>query len=106
MKKSIIYRYSDENDLENIVNILKENELPFEDINLSKIKFILAIDNKALIGCIGLEPYEENGLLRSFAVKKSHRNLGIGNELIQYLTSYSKQVGLVNLHLLTNTAEK
>jgi amino-acid N-acetyltransferase len=105
MNNQINYRYAKKEYLENIISLLKENELPIVDIDLIKIKFILAETGDKLVGCIGIEPYEKEGLLRSLAVNVKYRNSGIGNNLLQYLISYSKQMGINNLHLLTTTAE-
>lgn len=105
MNDEINYRYANKEDLENIVNLLKENALPIVDIDLIKIKFILAEIDVKLIGCIGVEPYGKEGLLRSLAVNMNYRNSGIGNNLLQYLISFSKEMGITNLHLLTTTAE-
>jgi amino-acid N-acetyltransferase len=106
MKNPVKFRYADQNDLNQILNLLRANNLPFADVDLAKIKFILAEATDILIGCIGIEHYSSNGLLRSFAVDENYRNLGIGNKLLQYLMSFSKQIGVHNLHLLTVTAEK
>lgn len=106
MKNPVKFRYAEQNDLNQILNLLQSNNLPFVDVDLEKIKFILAEISDIVLGCIGIEHYASHGLLRSFAVDENYRNLGIGNKLLQYLISYSKQIGVQNLHLLTVTAEK
>jgi len=103
---NIAYRLNTERDLEPIVSLLKKADLPVADITRSKIDFIVALDNNALAGVIGLEHYGTNGLLRSMAIDAVYRNNGIGAELLQRLLSYAKQLGINDLHLLTTTAEK
>ncbi len=90
-----------------ILSLLKENKLPFSDIEPGKIDFIVAIDaaNK-IIGCIGVEPFDTEGLLRSFAVSPACRNHQIGGELFNRLLSHAAQSGIQSLHLLTTTAEE
>jgi len=93
-------------DVETIKNVLTEAGLPATDIG-TKIKFIVALnESDRVIGCIGVEPYGDGGLLRSFAVDPVYRNRGIGRELLYRLFSLSRQYGINNLHLLTTTAEK
>jgi amino-acid N-acetyltransferase len=105
MNDIIDYRFAKKEDFENIISLLKENELPIVVIDLIKIKFILAETENQLVGCIGVEPYEKEGLLRSLAVNINYRNSGVGNNLLQYLISFAKELGIIDLHLLTTTAE-
>jgi amino-acid N-acetyltransferase len=105
MYDQINYRYAEIKDFEAIVKLLTENNLPVVDIDLLRIKFIVAESKDKLVGCISLEPYGSEGLLRSLAVDINFRKLGTGNCLLQYLISYSRQIGIENLHLLTSTAE-
>ena len=91
--------------LDNIKELLKNNGLPYEDIITSNVQFITKEENGVLIGCIGLEKYDEEGLLRSFAVKDEYKNKGIGKRLLNQLIDQSKTNGLKRLHLLTTTAD-
>ncbi|MBL7723389.1 MAG: GNAT family N-acetyltransferase [Chitinophagaceae bacterium] len=73
----------------------------------TKISFLLAINNKSeVIGCIGVEQYLADGLLRSFAVDEKYRSRKVGINLFRRLISYSRQSGIEIMHLLTTTAEK
>ena len=53
------------------------------------------------MGTVGLEVWKDQGLLRSLAVKKNMRNLGIGSALVQHVVNVSKQLNLKELFLLT-----
>lgn len=107
MQDSITYRLSDKDDIEKIKELLINADLPVADIDESKINFIIAANEKSeLAGCIGVERYGADGLLRSFAVASDYRNKGIGHDLLSRLFSLSKEYGIVNLHLLTTTAEQ
>ena len=100
------YRLSNEQYKREIISLLMDNKLPVSDLNSSKTQFIISIENDNVIGCIGIEPYEKDGLLRSLAVHPDYRNLGIGTQLLQRLLAYCRQLGIENVHLLTTTAEK
>ena len=103
----IKYRLSLQEDLDKIRELLQRSDLPVEDVDENKIVFIVAThETNSLIGCIGLEQYGPDGLLRSMAVDPAYRNSGIGHELFNHLLSVSRQNNITTLHLLTTTAEK
>lgn len=80
--------------------------MPFSDIDCTPINFILAKKNSQIIGCIGIEQYETEGLLRSFAIDRQYQKKGFGKELINRLLAYAVQQEINTLHLLTNTASE
>ncbi|UII76182.1 arsenic resistance N-acetyltransferase ArsN2 [Flagellimonas sp. HMM57] len=93
-------------DFEKVRNLLKENNLPYEDIRSSKVEFITSKSDNELVGCIGIEKYGEDGILRSFAVVDTFKNRGVGAKLITKLLDKSKNDGIQKLHLLTTTAHE
>lgn len=101
----ITYTLSEVKDLEGIERLLNKNNLPFSDIREGEIDFIVAKNDHEIIGCIGLEKYETEGLLRSFAVENNFRNKGLGRELYHRLLHYASQNNIKTLHLLTTTAK-
>ena len=106
MTQNIKYRIAGEGEIDEIIVLLQRNELPTSDIK-NDIDFIVAVDgNDQIAGCIGIEKFGPDGLLRSFAVNEGHRNQKIGGALYNRLLSFSKQSGIQTLHLLTTTAEK
>ena len=107
MRDTITYSLAKKEDIEKIRTLLVNAELPATDVDGDKIDFIIAVNEKSeLAGCIGIERYGKDGLLRSFAVASDYRNKGIGRDLLSRLFSLSKKSGIDNLHLLTTTAEK
>lgn len=92
--------------MEHIRQLLKDNDLPYEDLRSSRVAVITYETEGQLIGCIGLEAYGEDGLLRSFAVQKGHKGKGIGKQLLAELIHKSKNQGIKTLHLLTTTADR
>ncbi|NHJ40371.1 MAG: GNAT family N-acetyltransferase [Asgard group archaeon] len=92
-------------DLQEIVLLLEEVNLPSDDVHSHLDNFLVWFDD-SLRGCIGLEIYNENALLRSAAVRSDSQGKGIGKKLTRAIIAYAKLVGVKNLYLLTTTAEK
>jgi amino-acid N-acetyltransferase len=102
----IDYRYCQLEDLNSVYELLNENNLPVADLDLGKVRITVATINHYIVGCIGIEEYNTDGLLRSFAVLKHYRDKGIGEKLFRNLLDYCSQTGINTLHLLTDTAEE
>lgn len=101
----VSYFVAQEGETDLICRLLDANGLPFSDITESGVQLIVAKVDDEIVGCIGLEIHEEEGLLRSFAVKSSYRGRGIGRSLYNSLLHFSIDHHIRTLHLLTNTAE-
>lgn len=94
------------NDLPGIRSLLRDNDLPFEDITQGKIEhFEISVNGASLNGTVGLEVYKKNALLRSLAIKKVQQNSGIGSILVKSILRYALEKGINKVYLLTNTAE-
>lgn len=93
-------------DLPLIEKLLRENELPYEDIP-SKLDFMFVghIDTK-VVGIAGVEIDGKYGLLRSLVVEEPFRGKGYGRTLCLQTIEYAKSRGVGELYLLTATAEK
>lgn len=107
MKNLIEYRVAENSDMSFIEMLLKENELPFLDLNISKVFLMVAVAVKdaEIIGCIGIEIYKNDALLRSFAVGNEYKNKGVGRKLYNKLIEKLKAENIKILHLLTTTAD-
>lgn len=106
MQDIIGYSFAAPNDKNDIVKLLKESGLPYEDITEEKLKsFIVAKLDTSIVGCIGIELFNSEGLLRSLVVNKEYRNKKIGSELYNKVISLSVDSTVKTLHLLTTTAE-
>ena len=92
-----------QNDFGKVIALLKENNLPTDDISETTVLFSL-YDNNELTGTIGLEHYGENGLIRSLCVKEGKRNDGSGNVLVNFIEDYAQRQHITTLYLLTTTA--
>jgi amino-acid N-acetyltransferase len=90
-----------------ILHLLKENKLPISDLDEAKFKhFIVAEESHEIIGCVGLEIYSSDALLRSLSVKPVLQSKGLGSQLYDKIIDYARSIGVRNVHLLTTTAEK
>ncbi|MCI0615275.1 arsenic resistance N-acetyltransferase ArsN2 [bacterium] len=92
-------------DFEEIRDLLKSANLPFEDVENGIGHFVLARNEQRLIGCVGLQICRDDALLRSLAVSDQERNRGLGKALVQEILEYASRLNLQNIYLLTTTAE-
>jgi amino-acid N-acetyltransferase len=105
MTESIYYRPAGDTDLEEICKLLAQEQLPTSDIKNGAQQFWVAEDEDGIAGNIGLESYDDVGLLRSMIVAGSKRNAGIASALVEQLLTYAYGKGLRKIYLVTNTAE-
>ena len=103
MSQEIVF--AKENDYKEINHLLKITDLHSEGIEDVDLFLVLKKDNR-IIGCIGLEKYNSSGLLRSFAVHPEHQSQGFGYILLKKFLSEVKVTGIIEIYLLTLTAEK
>ena len=91
--------------LEDVLELLKVNKLPYQDIELDKNLFVSYHDAQGrMIGSGGLEFYSGYALLRSVAVAKALRGKSIGKEIVNDLLSKAKARSVREVYLLTETA--
>jgi amino-acid N-acetyltransferase len=89
---------------EAIVNLLRTEKLPADDLPGALDDFRVVVKNKELAGIAGLEVYGSYGLLRSLAVQTAYRNQGIAAQLLHEVESLAVTKGLKALYLFTQTA--
>ena len=89
---------------QSIVSLLQSEKLSVEDLPASLDGFFVALENNKVIGAIGLEKYDNCGLLRSMVVNKEHRNKNIASQLVQQSEDYATTVGIDCMYFLTETA--
>jgi amino-acid N-acetyltransferase len=87
-----------------VLEILREAGLPTDDFTDGEMVFLVAEEEGAVVGTIGLEYYPPAGLLRSAAVRPSHRERGVGALLVAALMEEARSGSLTELVLLTTTA--
>ena len=92
-------------DLPKLKSFLTENGLPDLGVERYVQNFVIAEDEiGGLIGIAGLETYENNGLLRSVAVRKDSRGKGVGRTLVNAVLGDARAKGLGKVYLLTDDA--
>mgnify|MGYP002700869498 CR=1 FL=1 len=62
--------------------------------------------NEKLVVVVGLEHFDTVALLRSLAVSVELRGSGLGRTLVQFAESKARSMGVIDLFLLTETAER
>ncbi|WP_291857057.1 arsenic resistance N-acetyltransferase ArsN2 [Marinilabilia sp.] len=91
-------------DQNGVIALLKENDLPFEDLNFKKHKFRLKMESDEVIAVCAIEEYGKYGLLRSFSVRKDLQGKGIGKSLYEEVLCSCRNEGINALFLMTTTA--
>ena len=92
-------------DLPWIVSQLHHNNLPADDVKGFLGTFVVAEDFGNRVGVAGLEPHGRVALLRSMVVTPEHRRAGVGRGLWQAMEALSCRLNILELYLLTETAE-
>ncbi len=92
-------------DMERIVQLLSDNDLPSCGLEGSSQEFWLAVKKEEAVGVIGLGKSGKRGLLRSLAVAKAYRNNGIAKALLGEALLNARQAKIEELYLLTGTAK-
>jgi amino-acid N-acetyltransferase len=93
-------------DKDKVLDLLSEAELPIEDLTNEKMRSFMVAKGKddCIIGVVGVEMYQESGLLRSLAVHPAYRGKGLGNRLTGKIEFFAWHNGIKTLYLLTMTA--
>lgn len=92
-------------DLPAIGQILANAGLPFSDIGDAHLADFLVVEKDgAVVGCVGIERYGNDALLRSLAVDASRQGVGQGRHLVEAIETYARETGIECLFLLTNSA--
>jgi len=103
-ESTVSYRMADEDNVDEILELLKTNNLPVSDLSTGQRIFLLALSEGKTLGCVAVEIYGTYGLLRSLAVHIDYRGKGIGKKLVAEAETWSRDNGLKSLYLLTTTA--
>lgn len=93
-------------DKQEVLDLLTGAELPVEDLTDEILKNFMVARGKdnSIIGVVGIEIFQENGLLRSLAVQPAYRGKGLGRQLTRKIESLARSNGIKTLYLLTITA--
>ena len=93
-------------DFDAAVELLSQARLPVEDLSAEAIDgFLVASIDDTVAGLIGLQQFDEVGLLRSLVVGNDYRRAGLGRVLVAALESQANSDGVRELWLLTIDAD-
>lgn len=92
-------------DEDEIVALLSLCELPGDDVASHLANFTLAVDGGRVVASVGLKLLGGIALLRSLAVRPEYRGRGLGKVLCDAIESEARTAGVLELWLLTTTAE-
>lgn len=100
-------RNSRPSDLPKVIKLLEQAHLPKDGVS-DQFENFLILENSSqnLIGCAGLELYEQFGLIRSVVIQPDLRNKNYGAKLVLELEQFGKNKELESLYLLTETAQR
>ncbi len=106
VKKDIQIEKFTQGDREEIIKLLSQAKLPVQDLTHEKLEHFLVAKARdgSVMGTIGIELYEDVGLLRSLVVYPSYQGRGLGMRLTREVESLAQQKGIKTLFLLTTTA--
>ena len=103
---AIIIQPARPENLPELVQLLTQNQLPVEDLPVGLPNFWLAFDGEKLVGSIGVDVYENVGLLRSLCVDATYRNRAVARQLCDRAFDEAKRQAISTLYLLTTTADQ
>jgi amino-acid N-acetyltransferase len=92
-------------DQDNIIALLRSQQLPSEDLPEGLPDFYVAHHDDKVTGIIGMELYGASALLRSMVVHPAYRNRRIAEDLVKLLEQKAISKGIGSIYLLTETAE-
>lgn len=101
---SATLRRASPDDDANLRDLLRDAGLPFDDVVVGRQAFVLAMVDRDVVGCVGLEGFGTDGLLRSLAVRERHRGGGLGRALFERIVEEARSQGIQRLFLLTTSA--
>ncbi len=95
---------ADARDLDQVLALLGEVNLPAEGVAEHFGGFFVARDGQRVVGCVGEERYGDVSLLRSLAVASSLQGSGLGKALTACLLDEAIRNSVSEVVLLTTTA--
>jgi amino-acid N-acetyltransferase len=99
-----IEEITNQDDLGQAVDLLREFDLAYTDLDQSNIRLFRFSESGRLVGLGGLEIYGNQALLRSIAVAKEFQDKKAGRFICNWLEKWAAENHLSELYLLTTTA--
>ncbi|MBP0619351.1 GNAT family N-acetyltransferase [Cupriavidus consociatus] len=96
--------YATEADWPDIKALLHASSLSVAGVQDRIGEYMVIRDNAGLLGCAGLERYENTGVLRGLAVAPRARSSGLGELLISAIVADVRRDGVESIVLQTSNA--
>lgn len=93
-------------DLGAIRALLERLHLPAADVGAANQSFLVARLGDEVVGCVALEEYGDDALLRSLAVAPRLQGTGVGKALHALIGAEAERRAVRAVYLLTTTAEQ
>jgi len=91
--------------VESVRHLLSSLELDYEDVSDGNISNFLVLQNEnGFVGCVGIELFGDDAVLRSLAVEQGGRGVGYGWMLADTAISQARFRGVKRLYLMTDNA--
>ena len=108
---TIVVRDAKQNDWQSVLRLLDQAGLPVADLGPEQLEdFLIAerfLTGRAeTLGIIGLQRFNQVGLLRSLVVSQEDRKSGLGKRLVSAIEANACCRGVKDLWLLTIDAER
>lgn len=108
---TVVVRDARKDDWQKVRQLLDQAGLPFGDLGPDRLDNFLIAERSdksqiQTLGIIGLQQFDQVGLLRSLVVIQSDRNSGLGRRLVSALEAIARCAGIKDLWLLTIDAER
>jgi amino-acid N-acetyltransferase len=90
-----------------VLTLLRHASLPTADLSAARsAEFLVAVEDGAVVGAIGMEVHSDAALLRSLVVEGGRRGSGVGTALVSAAEKSALASQVREIVLLTETAEK
>jgi amino-acid N-acetyltransferase len=86
--------------------LLESAGLPTDDLLTSNPQFVVACDNDRVVATGALQRFGASALLRSVVAAPDLRGSGLGRSIVRELERVAREVGITQLFLLTQTAQR
>jgi amino-acid N-acetyltransferase len=104
MYGDVTIRPADPRDFPRATALLADSGLPLDGLEERFSHALVASRGEEIVGCVALEIYEDQALLRSLVVAPGARGRGLGERLTSEALRLAGETGVRDVYLLTETA--
>jgi N-acetylglutamate synthase-like GNAT family acetyltransferase len=91
-------------DFPHAARLLADSGLPLDGLEERFAHALVASRGERIVGCVALEIYEDQALLRSLVVAPDERGVRLGERLTSEVLRLARTAGIRDVYLLTETA--